>query len=160
LSSDPAQRFETAGRFGAELRGLRYSLESGVADPAAAIAELISADERETARVASAEGEFEQERTVVRINTAVGFSLTGIQQIGEAMAQVSEGSGDETEDRMLEEKTHAMSIEQLTEAIGGRSSSRRSMLVEDSGDVTTEDAGVGDDTNAATRVADFARMRD
>jgi hypothetical protein len=69
LASDPDRRFPSAGAFGARLRAFRYAALSAPGDPAKELAAVIR-------RYVPYEGnqDFEAEPTVVRIETAAGFS--------------------------------------------------------------------------------------
>ncbi len=69
LAPRPDDRYATAGALGATLRGYRYTLAAGVADPTTEIARLV-----DDARRGRLEADMPQaEPTVVKIATAVGF---------------------------------------------------------------------------------------
>jgi serine/threonine protein kinase len=69
LASNPADRYESAAQFGAELRAYRYTMESSIADPAKELANLIERADREP--LPPEQG---PRPSVVRISTAAGFS--------------------------------------------------------------------------------------
>ncbi|HUH06143.1 MAG TPA: serine/threonine-protein kinase, partial [Kofleriaceae bacterium] len=83
LSTDPDGRFATAGKMGAELRTLRYSLSDAGGDPAAEIARIL-----EKAAAPVGKTRRKREVTVVRIQTAAGFAATGFETfVGETAKQ-------------------------------------------------------------------------
>lgn len=72
LSADPDGRFASAGKMGAELRTLRYSLSESGGDPAAEIARILD----KAASSPAGKARRRREVTVVRIQTAAGFAAT------------------------------------------------------------------------------------
>ncbi|HEV7558525.1 MAG TPA: serine/threonine-protein kinase, partial [Kofleriaceae bacterium] len=81
LAKDAAQRYATAGQFGADLRALRYSLDVTVGDPATELAKIIdTAEEVERAsshKISRPSAGFDlepSEMTAFRIRTADAFS--------------------------------------------------------------------------------------
>ncbi|MBL4633917.1 MAG: protein kinase, partial [Kofleriaceae bacterium] len=92
LSKRPEDRFQSAGDFGSALRGYRYSLETEIADPRAAIADLVVRQvvEAETTTPKDVLPDYSDDfaddvgGTVVRINTAQEFfstDLSGLHQL-------------------------------------------------------------------------------
>ncbi len=86
LAREPEDRYASAGELGAELRAFRYALPETGGDPASEIARIVRAiggrEEKKPARAPRGKrARFdlsEQEPTVVRIQTAAGFS-TGME---------------------------------------------------------------------------------
>ncbi len=91
LSKRPEDRYQSAGDFGSALRGYRYSLETEIADPRAAIAALVVHQaEVETTTPKDALPDYSDDfaedvgGTVVQINTAEEFfstDLSGLHQL-------------------------------------------------------------------------------
>jgi len=101
LSPEPAERYQTAGSFGAAIREYRYTELSTAGDPAKELARLVSLFRRDRDRP-------DGERTVVRLETAAGFN-TGF-NIPAVPAAASEFD---------DEKTRAMPDRELRMALGG-----------------------------------------
>jgi hypothetical protein len=79
LAASPDDRFDSAGKMGAELRSFRYSLSETAGDPAAEIARILEK------AVATPVGKNKRrEKTVVRIQTAAGFTATGFETFADA----------------------------------------------------------------------------
>lgn len=125
LARDPRRR-PTAGQFGEQLRGLRYSLDVTVGDPATELAKIIDDAEkveRESQRIVAEQRRsptgFEHfdhtEATVIRIHTADAFSLRD--KDGRAMAAARQ-----VIDRFDEEETRLaqLSGDQLRMLRGAR----------------------------------------
>ncbi len=91
LSKRPEDRYQSAGDFGSALRGYRYSLETEIADPRAAIAALVVQQAKvETTTPKDALPDYSDDfaedvgGTVVQINTAEEFfstDLSGLHQL-------------------------------------------------------------------------------
>ncbi|HLU67946.1 MAG TPA: serine/threonine-protein kinase, partial [Kofleriaceae bacterium] len=109
LAPRPEDRFPSAGNFGAELRGFRYSLVSTASDPAVEISRMI---EEQRAR-SSGDRAASREPTFVRIASVAGFSgsfevpeeSTGGGVTGEVTRAASERL-----DALEEEETHAVRL--------------------------------------------------
>jgi serine/threonine-protein kinase len=106
MARSPGERFASAAKLGQALRGYRYSLSSAGADPAKELARVIHRFAPSTER-----SSVEREPTVVRIQTAAGFTVTGLDTFtgsGE-LTRSREMFGDDDDD----EQTHAVSPHEL-----------------------------------------------
>lgn len=104
LSGNPDDRFASAGKMGAELRSFRYSLSEAGGDPAAEIARIL---EKAVAAPAG-KARKRREATVVRIQTAAGFTATGFETFSGETAK--HWDLDEFDD---DEETQALSAQSL-----------------------------------------------
>jgi hypothetical protein len=108
MARNPADRYASAAKLGQALRGHRYSLTASGADPAKELARVIHrfapAPERSSV---------EREPTVVRIQTAAGFTVTGLDtftgsgELTGSREPFGDGDGDD------DEQTHALSPNEL-----------------------------------------------
>ena len=78
LSKEPDSRFDSAGELGAELRAIRYSMPETAGDPALEIAQIVKRVSAPEPRGKSQDTQ-DHEPTVVRIETAAGFTLSGLE---------------------------------------------------------------------------------
>ncbi len=111
LEKNPEKRFQSAGEFGAALREYRYSLKTEIADPRAAVADLVrkysvgnrgqahldhsslDADEDEEPEVGGA--------TIVRIASTGEFDLTGLSGLNELVSSYPEPRFEDTENDQM-----------------------------------------------------------
>jgi hypothetical protein len=112
---EPDQRYPTAAAFGAALRDCRYSIVTTAGEPAKELAKILAGlfDSDNKEQDAS-----HDERTVVRIRTAAGFTGLGLEQ------RIIDGSGFEDED------TRAMSGEEVRRLIGADSLDEHQVLTQ------------------------------
>ncbi len=108
MARSPGDRFGSAAKLGQALRGYRYSLSSAGADPAKELARVI----QRFAPTSTERSAAVREPTVVRIQTAAGFTVTGLDTFtgsGE-LTRSREVFGDDDDD---DEQTHAVSPHEL-----------------------------------------------
>ena len=102
LAFEPEGRFASAGDFGAALRNYRYSLSSSGGDPAKEISRILGKlapqDDRQN----------HHEPTVVRIETAAGFTASSLHSIATESDADPFASARQLLDGFDEEETHAL----------------------------------------------------
>jgi serine/threonine protein kinase len=138
LAKDPTRRYPSAGEFGAKLRGLRYSLDVTVGDPATELAKIIeSAEEVERQsqkHIAPGATGFELDRTEMtafRIRTADAFSQRDLDGKSISLARA-------VIDRFEEEETR------LAQLSGDQLQMLRNVPFRDSGELTAARARPSD----------------
>jgi serine/threonine-protein kinase len=109
LAKEPMRRYATAGEFGAKLRGLRYSLDVTVGDPATELAKIIeSAEEVERQsqkHIPPGATGFELDRTEMtafRIRTADAFSQRDVDGKSISLARAVIDRFEEEETRLAQ----------------------------------------------------------
>lgn len=95
LNKDPELRFDSAGEVGEQLRGFRYSLPETAGDPASEIAQIVKRVAAPQPRGKSQETH-DHEPTIVRIETAAGFTLSGLETPSSTERAVDEFDNEET----------------------------------------------------------------
>lgn len=120
LSKAPEDRFQSAGDFGAALRGYRYSLDTELADPMAAIAELVNPGGAATRDDSDDSlddfGPDHGMSTIVRIDTAADFANSDLSGMHSLITSYPVPRIDDTPSSFDEMETASLNINRLAAA--------------------------------------------
>jgi hypothetical protein len=130
LAAEPDRRYPSAAAMGSALREFRYSVLSAAGDPAKELARILDAVVRRD------DGEFAPEPTVVRIETAAGFTGVGLEE------RASPGAGREGPPMFEDQETRAMPGDELLGLVGA-SASRAATTHRDTAPIVTPAGRVG-----------------